>query len=301
MLFPTAASNVPGTGIITCQCHDRKAQLSRLHAQYPLKFIPTQAHVDRLAVVYMLSYGGGIVSGDRFDVTVHVESRAMLLLMTQGNTKIFRDPEQQPRTAGHPSSEQVIQFHVAPDATLLVLPDPVTAFRFASFASKQTFHLASATSQLILLDWFTSGRLSRGESWTFQHYASKIDVFVDGKLVLRDHMVLQDTKDNNNQMTTSYAAQLRTYTCFATLIIIGADASLASNIGKMAAGQRIMASASQQRPLLWSSSQFLKGRATLVRVAGRSTEQVRNFVKNKCLGQNLRDIVGDGMFAKILV
>lgn len=305
MHFSTTASNKPGSGTLVCECSGNRAQFSRIHAQYPLKFVPTGAHANRLGAVYMLSYGGGIVSGDHFDIVVRVGPQAKLLLMTQGNTKIFKDIQR--RLGLPPSSEQIIANYIAADATLMLLPDPVTSFKLSSFCSRQTFHLASgATSKLVLLDWFNSGRITRGESWLFQHYSSRIDVFVEGKLVLRDHMALDDkTKDhkgNSQPMPaplTSYAGQLGPYTCFATLIIVGVPESI-EKLERMTEEQRFMAS-TQHRPLLWSTSPFLKGRGMLVRVAGMTTEQVRDFVKYECLQEGLKPIVGDGMFSKVLI
>lgn len=317
MLKAAAVSNTPGKGILVCQCNGQKSRFSRIHAQYPLKFVPTTGHADRLAVAYMLSYGGGIVSGDTFDVSISVEPRAILLLMTQGNTKVFKDRADQQRWLATrklntgsapeqklPSSLQVIHAQVAPSATLLVLPDPVTSFRNSSFSSRQTFSLADDnTSQLVVLDWFTSGRLSRGESWSFQHYSSRIDVKIGSKVVLRDHMVLDD--ENRDPDNTSYADRLQPYTCFATLIIVSAlgeplyEQSIQA-IQAKADKERIL-STTKPRRLLWSSSPFLKGCGMLVRVAGMSTEQVRDFVKLECLGQGLQSLVGQGMFSKILM
>ena len=39
----------------------------------------------------MMSYGGGVISGDKFNIDMRIDENALLLLMTQGNTKIFKD------------------------------------------------------------------------------------------------------------------------------------------------------------------------------------------------------------------
>ncbi|KAI9274644.1 UreD urease accessory protein-domain-containing protein [Phascolomyces articulosus] len=322
MLKSFAPKSEPGKGVLVCQCRDTRAQFSRLQAQYPLKFIPTKAYADSLAAVYMLSYGGGVVSGDEFDISLTIEENAILLLMTQGNTKIFKDylvtggKRLVPATAGAektaamattttatmtqgPSSIQHIVSYIESNATLLMIPDPVTSFRNSSFSSRQTFHLKDDTSQLVLLDWFTSGRLTRGEKWEFKHYSSKIDVKLKNKLVLRDHMVLDDdNKTNPLDHKTSYADQLAPYTCFATLVIVGMEKSIQTI--EALAEERLMTT-TKPRDMLWSVSHFLKGKGVLVRVAGMNTEQVRDFVKLECLGQGLKDVVGDGMFTKILM
>ncbi|ORY97831.1 UreD urease accessory protein-domain-containing protein [Syncephalastrum racemosum] len=301
--------NEPGSGTLVCQCHGKTGKFSRIHAQYPLKFIPTKGHAERLSVVYMLSYGGGIVSGDQFNINITVESRAILLLLTQGNTKVFKDRVDQRmwltsrRTAPASTAEdtassvQNITADVVgdPGTCLFILPDPVTSFRNSSFASKQSLRLASADSELVLLDWFTSGRLSRGESWLFKHYSSRIDVYQAGKLVLRDHMVLDQKR----------AQQLEPYNCFATLIIVTKpDSVLYQSIQAVQAkaeSERIFPQEQPRSSLLWSSSPFLEGNGLLVRVAGLTTEMVRDFVKLDCLGKGLEQIIGSGMFSKVLM
>lgn len=52
---------------------------------YPLKLIVPKRHfMDRLNVLYMISYGGGLVAGDRVVMHVEVEKGATLVLLTQG-------------------------------------------------------------------------------------------------------------------------------------------------------------------------------------------------------------------------
>ncbi|CAO3598387.1 unnamed protein product [Absidia cylindrospora] len=342
--FPTTAAGEPGSGTLVCQCYNDKTKFSRIHAQYPLKFIPTRGHADRLAVVYMISYGGGIVSGDRFNISIEVLPKAILLLMTQGNTKVFKDRIHQRQwmtllaqkttdalqrilspVAPTPSNKinketaeetsiQTITTQVSSNGTCLILPDPVTSFKDSSFTSRQLIHLEDDSAQLILLDWFTSGRHTRGENWAFNFYASRIDIRVKRRLVIKDHMVLED--DGAGGRDTSYAAKLRPYTCFATLIIIARASSSSESTTATAAPlhqsiQSILAKAEdmrmyphamkEQRDLLWSVSPCLDQRGVLIRIAGMTTEMVRDFVKDECLGQGLKDIVGEGMFGKILM
>lgn len=340
--FATTAENEPGKGILVCHCYNDRTKFERIHAQYPLKFIPTTGHADRLAVVYMMSYGGGVISGDKFNIDMRIETRALLLLMTQGNTKIFKDRvhqrlwlaslnEQQEMTirfsnllpsipvsisklfASEPKpvapSVQIINSVVESEATLLVIPDPVTCFRDSSFQSRQVFKLQDETSQLVLLDWFTSGRITKGENWSFRHYSSRIDIRVGSKLVIKDAMVLEDEDYMRKEgEDTSYASRLQPYTCFATLIMItNTDSPLMESvkgIQKKSEEMRLMPltlKSKEDRQVLWSVSPILKGRGVLVRVAGMTTEKVRDFVKYECLGHGLEQIVGEGMFSKVLM
>jgi urease accessory protein len=295
----------------------------------------------------MMSYGGGVISGDKFNIDMRIEENALLLLMTQGNTKIFKDrvhqrlwlaslnEERQPSIkfsnmlpslpnsisklfVSTPAAEppkpvapsiQIINSIVATRATLLVIPDPVTCFRDSSFQSKQVFELADETSQLVLLDWFTSGRITRGENWSFKHYSSRIDIRVGKKLVIKDAMVLDDEDYMREEgEDTAFASRLKPYQCFATLVIIGDNQSSlmdsVNSIQRKSEEMRLMPltlKSKEDRQVLWSVSPILKGRGVLVRVAGMTTEKVRDFVKHDCLGKGLEKIVGTGMFPKVLM
>ncbi|CAO3610883.1 unnamed protein product [Cunninghamella blakesleeana] len=383
--FSTTASGEPGNGTLICQCYDNKTKFSKIHAQYPLKFIPTRGHADCLAVVYMISYGGGIVSGDQFNIQIEILPKAILLLLTQGNTKVFKDcihqrqwmtllaQKAQPTlpfkniqplgsnpttttpspTSPIPSlissstsssntsslsstptiennkknnmentSTQIIKATISPGGILINMPDPVTSFKDSSFTSKQSIYLQDDTSQLVLLDWFTSGRMSRGEQWQFKYYASRIDVYINNRLKIKDHMVLEDDPlqqrenkkdelfDNNDESEreTTYASKLKPYVCFATLIIIASNDSSSSLYQSIKAiikkSEDIRMSPhlmKKDKDLLWSVSPCINNRGVLVRIAGMTTEMVRDFIKIECLGQGLKDIVGDGMFGKILM
>ncbi|KAI8983022.1 urease accessory protein UreD [Pilobolus umbonatus] len=304
------------------------AKFEKIHAQYPLKFIPTQAHADNLAIVYMLSYGGGVVSGDIFDINISVRENAIMLLLTQGHTKIFKDRIQQhlyTKALASPHldhvsddhttytirpSLQIIHSCVSPYGTLIVLPDPVTCFKESSFQSKQTFRLDDATSQLVLLDWFTSGRATRGESWAFRHYSSRIDISVGSKLVIKDAMVLEDEEymRTNDTSKTSYATRLQHYTCFATLIIIsnkqpGGLMTSINTIEKKSLSMRLShlsLKSEEERSILWAYNPILDGRGTLIRVSGTTTEKVRDFIKYECL-HGLQEMIGEGMYNKVLM
>ena len=71
-----------GSGHITVSLHGEKAVLSELSSTYPLKLL--SPHIDdRTAIVYLLTYGGGLVGGDKVDLVVDVQLGARLLLLSQ--------------------------------------------------------------------------------------------------------------------------------------------------------------------------------------------------------------------------
>lgn len=90
------------------------------------------------------------------------------------------------------------------DSTLFLLPDPVTCFGEADYKQCQSFRLHQS-SNLVLLDWFTSGRQSRGESWSFHRYGSINEIFVGEKRIALDILSLRDSD------TVSIPRRLRPY------------------------------------------------------------------------------------------
>jgi hypothetical protein len=58
----------------------------------------------------------------------------------------------------------------------------------------QRFDLpADGSGSLLVLDWVTSGRMGRGETWAFDELSSRNEVFLGGRLVFLDTMLLKSS------------------------------------------------------------------------------------------------------------
>ncbi|KAJ2770799.1 hypothetical protein GGI18_005152, partial [Coemansia linderi] len=181
---------IPGAGNVDCRVVAGQLRQS-VSSAYPLKILAPHAGPpldDRHpAVSYLMSYGGGIVHGDRIHVNARVGSKCALVLLTQGSTKVFR-----PKPGTSEQTFQTIIIDVEPDALLCLLPDPVTCFKDAMYNQRQSVTLHSpTTSSLVLLDWMTSGRMSRGERWDFGKYFSVNVIRTPDRVVVRDALLLQ--------------------------------------------------------------------------------------------------------------
>ncbi|KIY63728.1 UreD-domain-containing protein [Cylindrobasidium torrendii FP15055 ss-10] len=278
-----------GTGRITVSSHGLKAVFSELSAAYPLKLLSPRAFENRVAIVYLLSYGGGLVSGDQVDLRVHVTGEAKLVLLSQGSTKIFKTrPGRRLATVngeqikpGTPS-RQVISFTVSQDGALFLLPDPVTCFRDASYHQIQTFHIARGAS-VAILDWVTSGRKSLGEEWVFSQYYSVNEIFLDGVRVAKDVMLLEDNAIPTASGTRRTLAQrLAPYACYAMLFLIGPQ--LQTTIDHLTKEYESISVMKTRAPehLIWSLSPLVTGQGSgvvgaVVRVAGKEPESVKRW------------------------
>ncbi|RKP35743.1 UreD urease accessory protein-domain-containing protein, partial [Dimargaris cristalligena] len=175
----------PGQGHIHCGLVAGQPTLFQCSGKYPLKLVaPRTIASSAAAAVYILTYGGGIVHGDRINLSVQVDPGAVLTLLTQGSTKVFRNrdgealqPEVPPELS---YSLNQLTATVAPGGCLVCLPSPVTCFKESRYLQNQRIELQDATSGLVLLDWMTSGRHSCGESWQFDLYNSTNTIYLGG-------------------------------------------------------------------------------------------------------------------------
>lgn len=83
-LAPTRAA-AHGKGRAVLEASGDEAIFSSLSYRYPLKLLSPQTIGSNvpLAIAYMLSYGGGLVSGDKIDLDVNVGEKCALMLLTQ--------------------------------------------------------------------------------------------------------------------------------------------------------------------------------------------------------------------------
>ncbi|KZT60875.1 UreD-domain-containing protein [Calocera cornea HHB12733] len=284
-----------GRGKAVLNASGNTASFSELSYQYPLKLLSPRTVVDGpVATVYVLSYGGGLVSGDRIDLEVDVGERCSLLMLTQGFTKVFRA---RGKTISDPGSDgaitrQRLSATVRSESLLLLLPDPVTCFARSSYSQIQTFDLAPDGSAIIL-DWFTSGRMSRGEVWELDRYRSVNEVQIDGKRVARDVMLLE------NLVPGRVKSRLAPYGCYATVFLFGPAVQpvLKSLRVEYDTIQQMQLGAPE--PFIWSLSPLEKGKAGILRCAGKETETVRVWLRTALA--EVGKLVGKDVYDKAFV
>lgn len=171
--FP-ASTSAPGDGIIIVkQLPNGHSHLERITYQYPLKLIspPRNHQQDRSVLVFLLSYGGGLVGGDSVNLTIEVQRDARLSIVTQGHTKIFKSATPDIVT------RQTLNVTVEDGAALCLLPDPVQPFAESVYEQTQIFRLSGPGASLCLLDWVTQGRSARGEDWDLVKWIGRNEVW----------------------------------------------------------------------------------------------------------------------------
>ncbi|CAI2165812.1 3538_t:CDS:1 [Funneliformis geosporum] len=301
----------PGHGQIKCYVSPSttKPSFSTFHASYPIKLLTPKLHSPYLAAVYIITYGGGMVSGDSISLSVESHPNVNLMLLTQGSTKIYKQrpgrmfvnnnsiQQNDEEVIKSEGTQQKVNAFIHKDSLLLQLPEPTTCFRDAEFTQRQIFTLQDRTSSVVILDWFTCGRMSRGERWDFLKYDSGIDLILGDKLILRDVVLL---KKNHHKLLKT---RLEPYECYATLVLYGPKVIPLINSIMEEFNKIVIDKISIMPNLIWSASilgekhDIING--VVVKIAGITTELVRNFLIKVSL-KGLEDIVGENLFERAL-
>ncbi|XP_062223961.1 urease accessory protein D-like isoform X4 [Phragmites australis] len=252
------------TGAVRVEKVRGRSALTQCFARYPLKLIaPSKVGPASCDAVwlYALTYGGGIVS-------------------------VYK-------AVGSKCSEQLLEARVGEDALLVVIPDPVTCFRTAQYYQKQVFQVF-ANSNLVLVDWFTSGRYESGEKWDFRFYKSVNHIFLGDQPLFIDSVLLEQGSNS------TIAERMQEYNVIAMVVLLGPKLKhiqdqMQDEVRKLMSVQlrpptsggsryamRSQSSLHPQRPpLIASCSPFgHTGTGMVARVAAVSTESVYSFLRH---------------------
>ncbi|KAG9000006.1 hypothetical protein FRB90_011906 [Tulasnella sp. 427] len=310
---PPLRKAIHGRGQATLEAFGRGAVFSDLSFTYPLKLISPQiSGPSPVAIAYVLSYGGGLISGDQIDLGAETRKDATLVLLTQGSTKVFPSrtidrirasnvftPQTDgPNHVSQDTTRQILSAKIASGSNLILLPDPVTCFARSNYTQTQTFRLELGAS-LCALDWYTSGRMSRGEEWVFERYRSVNEIHVDGKRVARDVMLLEEPngREVGPLAARTLKARMAPYSCYATLFLIGPAVAPVLAYVEQEMRSIVQFQAAAPADLIWSFSPLEHG--GIVRAAGAETETVKFWLKRML--EPVQSVIGPEAFDKILI
>ena len=259
----------PGTGFLDVARVERRSVVRRAFATSPLRLLTPKNH-GNAAWVYASSYGGGLLGGDDLRLTVRVGAGASVFLSSQASTKIYRSQAR---------SSLQLDATVEGSGQLILWPDPVVCFAGSAFRQEQRVELAAGAG-LILVDTMTSGRRAFGERWQFLEYTTRLSVACDGRPILLDAVRLSPEEGN-------LAARMGRFDVLSTVVIAGPRWSDAAEQLLAAFNDRPV----ERRTDLLIAGSRLKDDGCLLRVAGRSVEQVTGLVRGclSCVSALLND------------
>lgn len=256
-----------GTGRIAWRRSGSRTVATSVYAASPLKLLlPRQASAPSAASwAFACSYGGGLLAGDAITLALEAGPGTTAFFGTQASTKIYRSP------LGL-SARQTLSAKLSADAVCVVAPDPVTCFAGAVYEQTQTIELEDNSAGLVWLDWLTSGRPAFGERWAFDRYRSRTEIFVGGRRIMLDSLLL-DPADGPLRSPSRLGA----VNCLAVLVIMGHRfCSVADSLLNWVESQPLRAD-----PALLFSASPLGGSGLVLRVAGEHLHQVGHWLRER--------------------
>ncbi|MGA7206415.1 MAG: urease accessory protein UreD, partial [Specibacter sp.] len=160
-----------GKSIAVRQYHDGALRILRPH------------YLDDTGQVcyVVINPGGAYLGGDKYRIEVDVAEGADLLLTTQSATKIYRTPGA--RAVAH------TQLRLGPGARLEYLPDPLIAYREASYTQVTTVDM-DATASLVMAEVVTPGWSPDGMLFRYDEIRLNNEISIGGKLVVLDKLLI---------------------------------------------------------------------------------------------------------------
>jgi urease accessory protein len=149
--------------------------------------------------------GGGYVEGDSYIIEICLEEEAEAVVTSQSSTKIYK-------TRNLPAY-QAMNIHLKKGSVLEYLPDPIIAYQNARFKQRTVITMEEGAT-LICSDIFTPGWAPDGTFFRYDLLQSKMEIYMEDKLILFDHIKLEPDQDING------IGYMEGYTHYGTMIVI---------------------------------------------------------------------------------
>lgn len=135
---------------------------------------------DPTVTVYLMESSGGMVAGDRNDITLKLAPESKVRLIQQSAMKIY------PSHTGE-TCFQRIDVDVDENARLEWMPEVIIPFLDAKFQVDTTLRL-KASSTVLWGEIIAPGREKRGEIYAYDSFRSNFKVYVDDALIAFDSL-----------------------------------------------------------------------------------------------------------------
>lgn len=129
-------------------------------------------------VLQVLNPTAGLFENDSLEAKIQVDEKAHVAILSPSSTQIFTMPGE-----GRACSKLCLE--VADEASLVYLPRWVVPHRGSRFFQGTRMNLSSSAS-VCYFDFFSAGRFAHKEYLEFEHFESRLDIFLDGKRVVRE-------------------------------------------------------------------------------------------------------------------
>ncbi len=206
---PNQMDGVEGRLRLSCEYRQelRKTVLALCEQQQPLRVVRAFSTVDAPTLIHLHNLSGGVLGGDRLELTVNVGREAQVQLTSTGATRIYRS------RAGLPPATQRNVVVVEENGLLEWLPDPLIPYAGSRYCQETRIHLAAGAG-LFWWEIVAPGRDARGEIWAYDLLQMTLDIEAEGRPVALERIRLEPAL-----RPLSSPARLGPYRYFASLYI----------------------------------------------------------------------------------
>lgn len=234
---------------------DGKTILSDKFYTQPFK-IMKPFHIKKdLMTVMMQTASAGILKGDTQEMSFVVEEGAKMELLSQSFEKLHK------MDGGSARRDATIK--VAKNGLFKYSPLPTIPFADSGFNSTIHAELEDETSQLILLEVLSGGRIAYGEEFAYSFYNSHITVREGGKLIYNDN-----AQYNPSESDMKALGMYEGFTHMATLLFF--------NVDKASDLEKIRAMIDENDKVEGGASLIQSG-DTAVKLLGRSAQDLQDL------------------------
>jgi urease accessory protein len=160
--------------------------LTKNYCLPPLKVINSNSNTHA-SYCFVTNYGAGFVEGDQVVLHIKAHEDTHSVITTQGNTRVYKSHENR--------CSQIIEGLLKKNAFHVFLNDPVVLHSDAAFLQKSTWAL-DKNAVLLLVDWFSAGRVQNNEAFTFRYYQTETKILVAGQPVLWDRFHIDPEQED---------------------------------------------------------------------------------------------------------
>jgi urease accessory protein len=246
---------VEGSAAVSFHVRDGATALSHLYQSDPLRVLFPRPEPREPATGVLVTTSGGLVGGDRLDVTVTSGAGAAGRVLGQAAEKIYR-------TTGEDSHIN-IRLEVERDGWLEWLPQETIVFENARLRRLTVANVAPG-ARLLAGEIVVFGRTAMGERVTQGLVREAWDIYRDGRLVWADAVHI----DRALKQTLSATSGFDGAVAFASLVYVGDDAA-----DRLEAARELLRETGENSELRTGATQL--GDVLVVRWLGRKTSRLR--------------------------
>jgi urease accessory protein len=171
-----------GAATLAFALRDGRTRLADLGQRTPLRVLFPTPPPDDIPTAAIMNTGGGLVAGDRIDVSVDIGPGAQALVMAGAAEKVYRSTG--------PTTRIEAALRVAPGAWLEWLPQETILFAESRLARRLRLDI-TGSGRATVGEILVLGRLARGERARSGLVRDAIEVRRDGRLAWADALHLE--------------------------------------------------------------------------------------------------------------